>query len=82
MKKQNRPIHFSLLLMGSSLLLLSVFLGLWLHQSYQQAYDDLQKEVDFTFGNSVQTVKNRLFAAAFPMSFQQRDSTGLVGSTH
>lgn len=78
MKNPNQHIRFSLLLMASSLFLLSIFLGLWLRQAWQQARNDLQKELNFTFSNSIQNVKSQLFAEAFPLSFERRDTSDKV----
>lgn len=79
MKKQKLHLSLSMLLMMSSVVLLSIFLGLWLRQAYQQAYTNLQKEVSFLFLNSVQTTQTDLFTEVFPLSFQKKDTSNQVG---
>ena len=51
----------SLFLMGGSLALLAVFIGLWLQKVYRDEYDRLREQTDFLLFDSVREMEDELF---------------------
>ena len=77
--KKNKDIGTSFLLMAGSLLLLLVFVFLWLQRVYQDEYNNLQREVDFLFINSIRDYEDELFRnmGDKPVILQMRDTSNL-----
>lgn len=63
--KQSSRIQFSLILMGSSLLLLGGFLTYWLTGAYKTELAQLQSESHLLFINSAQNVEDQLLRQVF-----------------
>lgn len=62
--KKNNDINVATTIMACSLLLLAIFVFMWLKRVYQDEYENLQRDVDFVFINSIRDLESDLMLAS------------------
>ncbi len=62
--KKNKDIQTTGVIMAASLLLLVVFVFMWLQRVYQDTYENLKRDVDFVFINSIRDLESDMMLSS------------------